>query len=119
MFLFALYAFATWWAAWKFRRQWRGVALLILAELGLLLIGWLHYEILVAIKALFYLNILRVLLIPYALLLAAVGVFLFAQRRTWGRGHCAACGYSLAGIVTARPEITCPECGTDALAQPA
>jgi hypothetical protein len=119
MFLFALYAFATWWAAWKFRRQWRGAGLLTLALLGIVVIGWLHYELLLELKAMFYLNILRVLLIPYGLLLAAVGLFLFVQRRTWGQGHCAACGYSLAGIVTARPEITCPECGTDALAQPA
>lgn len=111
MVLFAVYAVVSWCLTWRYRRQWRGVGVVAASALGLIVLGWLHYELLTYINALFYLSILRVILVPYGLLVTAVGLFLVAQRRTWARGLCVTCGYSLSGI-SPDPLAICPECGT-------
>lgn len=116
MIFFVVYAGLTCWGAFRFRRSWAGAGVVVGSLLGLWLIGWLHVKILTAMQATMYLSILRILLIPYAVLLGAVATFIVVQRRTWGKGCCQGCGYELRGLAPAAQVVQCPECGVKSAA---
>ena len=101
-------AMLVWWPACVWRRQVRGYLAVVLGGaflLGLILLHmrigqWTHGEI--------FVPVFQSILIPYAVLVVGMGLFIASIPREPKHGHCAQCGYDLAGIAHASP--CCPEC---------
>lgn len=108
MFAFVLYALAVWFAAFRWRRHWLGWAIVVVGVFGVYLVGLLHTKISQWTGGQFYLEALRVLLVPFGILLLIVGGFLTVLPRRHVLG-CRSCGYDLSGHEEVSP--TCPECG--------
>lgn len=109
--LFPIYAFLVWYACLRWRRQFMGIAALIL---GVALIALLAQADL-AIRRALHLHdegpLFRFMLYSEALIVTLVGAILvFLPPRAGAQHPCRRCGYELAGLEHANP--TCPECGT-------
>lgn len=105
--LFVGYAVVAWVLTCKHRRTLLGFAIMLASVALLVAIGAAHRQLGVYNPNL-YIEGMQVLLYPYIVLVAAVGVFLVVLPHR-PPDHCVSCGYSLEGL--ARPVHICPECG--------
>lgn len=110
MLLFPFYAVLIWYYAGKYRRSWKGGVVVLLGFLGFaaleLLLIWAG---LLGIAGLEPWDIVR-LLIPAAIVVTAVAIFIVClPRPAPGHVHCAACHYDLSGLEP--HDLLCPECG--------
>lgn len=110
MFALIAYAVLVWYGALRWRRNWRGVAAVVLGVLGVVVTGYLHYMLNEWTHGRVYLRVLQVLLYPYGVLVAAVGFFIAALPRVYSGAQCRTCGYDLRGLET--NDRVCPECAT-------
>lgn len=115
MFLFIIYAVAVWFAAVKWRRDWRGLLTVLLGIGGILGVGYLHIRLNDWTGGTIYLPVLQSILYPYGGLVALVGFFIICLPRAVPHSDCRRCGYDLRGQEAA--PITCPECGMAASPQ--
>lgn len=110
MLLFPFYALVIWLLAAKWRREWKGFAVVIggtgfllfieytLFKLGSLKIGVTEPETVLG------------LLIPFTVFVSLIGLFIACQpRRAPSEVHCGTCFYDLTGLGPV--ELKCPECG--------
>ncbi|MBC7770881.1 MAG: hypothetical protein H7210_00165 [Pyrinomonadaceae bacterium] len=110
MLLFPLYAGIMWLLAAKWRREWKGFAVVLGGTLFMLFIEYTLYK-------LGALNIGSIdpggalgLLVPFTVFVSAVGLFIACQPRSApSEVHCKTCFYDLTGLDPV--ELTCPECG--------
>ena len=109
MFAFIAYAALVWFAAVRWRRTWLGWSAVAAGILGIVLVGYLHWQINEWTQGRIFLRVLQVLLYPYGLLVASVGFFICALPVRYAGASCRSCGYDLRGLET--DERTCPECG--------
>ena len=107
--LFMGYAVIAWVLTCKHRRTLVGYGIVAASVAVLVAVGAAHRQIGVLNPGM-YIEGMQVLLYPYTVLVAAVGVFLVVLPHRPPE-HCVSCGYSLDGL--ARPVQTCPECGRD------
>jgi len=110
MFALIAYAVLVWYGALRWRRNWRGVAVVLLGVLGVVFTGYLHWMLNQWTQGRIYLRVLQVLLYPYGALVAGVGFFIAALPRVYTGAQCRSCGYDLRGLET--DERVCPECAT-------
>lgn len=103
------YALIVWWPAIVYRRQWRGWLAVILGTLALLLLIKLHAFVGLQTNGRIFVPVFQSILVPYAFLIAGVGVYVNILPASYARGHCGRCGYDLAGLD--RERHVCPECG--------
>jgi hypothetical protein len=110
VFAFVVYAVAIWFAAAKWRRQWRSFAWVIAGGIGLCLIALFHYQLNIWTGGRIYLRVLQVLLYPYTVLVVGMGLYIAClPRQIKATVPCPACEYDLAGLDL--PGLLCPECG--------
>jgi predicted RNA-binding Zn-ribbon protein involved in translation (DUF1610 family) len=110
VFAFVAYAVLTWYLTFRFRRQWRGVLVLIGSMLGLALVTVFHFQLNKWTRGAIYLPVLQVLLYSFAALTLSVGLFIVAAPRR-ERSTCRTCQYNLAGLYDEGMYV-CPECAT-------
>lgn len=107
---FVVYAVLVWWAAYHWRRRWRGYGASVAGVMGLVFLAFLHWKLSEWTHGRIYLPVLQVLLYPYTLLVGAGGVFMASMPKMLPF-RCASCGYDLEGL---EGEIAaCPECGRE------
>jgi hypothetical protein len=111
VFAFALYAIAVWYAAAKFRRQWRGFLWIALAAVGLVLVGFFHWQLNIWTHGRIYLRVLQVLLYPYSILVIVIALYIACLPRRAAAARCSGCGYEFTGISAL--DAVCPECGAE------
>jgi hypothetical protein len=110
LFAFVVYALAVWFLAAKWRRTFRGFAAVGCGLAGLILVAWFHLKLNDWTHGQIYVQVLQVLLYPYAGMVTAVGAYIAVLPRSVPACCCRACGYDLTGL--AGEVELCPECGT-------
>jgi len=105
---FGGFALLVWWPACVWRRQVRGYLVVLLGGAVLLSLILLHMRIGEWTGGRIFVPVFQSILIPYAVLVVGMGLFIASIAREPEHGHCAKCGYDLAGITHASP--CCPEC---------
>jgi len=109
LFLFIIYAVGIWFAAGRWRREWRGLLSVVGGVAGVLLVGYLHIRLNEWTKGGIYLPVLQSILYPFGALVGFVGLFIVTLPRTQIPSSCSRCGYDLQGQEESPP--ICPECG--------
>ncbi|MEM9167507.1 MAG: NADH-quinone oxidoreductase subunit J [Planctomycetota bacterium] len=115
MFLFVIYALAVWFAAFRWRRQILGLGAVIGGVLLLELFNVVHGRIASYWHYGDLLVVFRVVMYPYMVLVAMVGIYLALLPKELNRSEhaCRACFYDLGALVDEMDDHTpCPECGT-------
>lgn len=105
---FAGLALLIWWPACVWRRQWRGVGAVVLGAALLMGIIVLHIKIGQLTHGQIFVPVFQSIMIPYAVLVVGMAIFIVALPRNHPDGHCAACGYDIRGL--AQHAGQCPEC---------
>lgn len=109
MILFAFYAALIWYACWRFRRRWIGVAAYAAGLFGLYFV-WKVYTAMVRFThGAWDTASMLVIFSAEAFIVTVVGGTLLAVRRNRVELPCRKCRYELAGLEAESP--TCPECG--------
>src|SRR5690606_12418722 len=109
MFVFVIYAIAVWYFAARWRRSWRGLAVIVAATGGLLLVAEFHTRLEQWTPGSIYLPVLRSILAGYGVVVVAMAMFVFVLPRRVAEAAWAVCGYDLSAL-EGHVEI-CPECG--------
>ncbi|QOJ01623.1 MAG: hypothetical protein HRU70_14495 [Phycisphaeraceae bacterium] len=114
MIIFSIYTLITWWAAFRGRRRWSGLAAVVAGTSGMGLV----YVVLRALGEHGFLAIpmAEMLLLPYAGLLLVVGLYIVALPRRAETPTCGRCFYDLTDH---DPGDACPECGSSGSRIPA
>lgn len=105
---FAGLALLIWWPACVWRRQWRGVGVVLVGAAVLLGIIILHLRIGQLTHGSIFVPVFQSIMIPYAVLVTGMAIFIVALPRNHPDGHCASCGYDIRGLHHHAPR--CPEC---------
>jgi hypothetical protein len=114
MLLFVFYAVLVWYGAFRGRRRFVGLAVLLVGILFLLLVNRVHLEVARAYNYDEYVAVFRVLLYPYIIFVGSVSLFLVSLPIELPKGelHCKVCRYDLSDlkdeVLSGEP---CPECG--------
>ncbi|MCC6659287.1 MAG: hypothetical protein IT437_00205 [Phycisphaerales bacterium] len=106
---FTGYAVLVWFAAARFRRQWKAFAWVGAGIVGLIIVALLHIQLNVWTHGQIYLPVLQSILYPYTVVVAVMGLYLACLPRRVPEAHCTRCRYDLRGLER-EPEL-CPECG--------
>lgn len=109
VFIFPLYAVLVWYACFRWRRHFLGVASLLAGLGGLLVLAWLDVRIARWLTNQFPMPGFLLLLAGEGMIVLLIGTYLVAMPRERVRVPCRGCGYELDGLETANPR--CPECG--------
>jgi|GEM_PF-1265074 len=116
MFVFIIYAAAVWALIVRDRRRWLALVWIVLGGAGVVLAAWLHTLLAYYTQQQLYLPVLRTLLIPFGVLVVAVGAFIAILPRTPAYRACRRCRYDMSAIESAEHATggvePCPECGT-------
>lgn len=114
MFVFIMYAAAVWGLIVRDRRRWRALLWLALGAAGIVLTAWVHTLIGYWTGQQLYLPVLRTILLPFGLLILAVGTFIAAMPRTPAYRACRRCRYDMSMVDSPAQHASepCPECGT-------
>lgn len=110
MFAFVLYAVLVWYFAVRWRRRWESFAAVGAGLVGLIVVGYFHLRLNEWSDGQIYLPVMQVLLYPYTLLVAGVGLYIACLPTAVGPMQCVSCRYDLRGLE--RGTEHCPECGT-------
>lgn len=111
MFAFVVYALAVWYAAFRWRREWRSLTSVGVGLGGIALVAWLHWVLGVWSEGRIQVAVFQSMLYPYAGLVAMVGVYLSRLPRILTPSlRCLRCNYDMRGLEQ-EPEAVCPECG--------
>lgn len=108
---FGGFALLVWWPACVWRRQVRGYLAVLIGGAVLLSLILLHMRIGEWTGGRIFVPVFQSILIPYAVLVVGMGLFIASIPREPKQGHCIACGYDLAGIT--HHTLRCPECARD------
>ena len=109
MFAFAVYALLVWYNAARWRRHWASFAAVAVGVAGLLLVAYFHLCLNDWTHGRIYLRVLQIMLYPYTVLVAAVGLYIACLPRRVPDHACVKCRYDLRGL--AGETDVCPECG--------
>lgn len=114
MFIFVVYAIAVWFAAFRWRRRFLGIAIIVLSLVLLAFFNLMHYRVAAYFSYEALLPVFRVLMYPYMVFVGGLGLYLFSFPRELRRDvvQCRACWYDLDALVAESGESArCPECG--------
>ncbi len=115
MVLFSIYAVIVWFAAARYRRQWRAFASIAAGVAGLIVVALFHAQLARWSQGRIYLPVLQAMLYPYIVLVALVGLYLSVLPRCIPATACGACEYDLRGLgehdLQGLAALICPECG--------
>jgi hypothetical protein len=116
--LFSIYAVIVWFAAARYRRQWRAFASIAAGVAGLVVIALFHAQLARWSQGRIYLPVLQAMLYPYIVLVALVGLYLSVLPRCVPATACGTCAYDLRGLgehdLQGLAALVCPECGRHA-----
>jgi hypothetical protein len=118
---FTVYAVLVGFLAARWRRRMLGVALVIAAEIVLLVLAWAHYQIpvLAAHGHTAFANIdiqpFQLFFYPYIVLVGVIGAFIVAMPRKAPADSCWYCRYDLTNLIDEPGPLICPECGREHL----
>ncbi len=107
VFLFGLYTVVVWWFTFVWRRRWQGWLGLAVGLGGMLVLRALVPAIF-KVPGIASSPLVEVLLLPFAVVLTFVGVFILVLPRPHDAFRCQGCGYDMGGHAA---HATCPECG--------
>lgn len=110
------YLLAVWWPAAAYRRRWPSFVAVAVGTAGLLAMIEGHRQLALASDGEMFAPVFQSLLIPYAILVSAGGLYISLLPRAHPKGHCGACGYPLYGL--AAGAYRCPECGRAFMVKP-
>lgn len=105
--LFSVYAVIVWYAAARYRRTWIALAAVAAGVAGLILVALFHIQLARWSHGRIFLPTLQLMLYPYILLVAAIGLYLSLLPRIIPVTACRTCEYDLRGLAA----VVCPECG--------
>lgn len=111
LILFPLYAVLVWYACYRWRRHFLGVAALAAGVLGVAFLAWLDVVLTRLISNRFPSMLFLLLLGAEAGVLIPVGIFVWLVPRERAAMPCGGCGYELKGLEAETPK--CPECGKE------
>ncbi|MDX2146766.1 MAG: hypothetical protein SFZ23_04520 [Planctomycetota bacterium] len=109
MFVFILYTALIWWLAYKYRRQWQGVATVLGSAAFIVFVSVLHVQVSRWTRGEFYLPVVQFFIYMFGLLVLVGSVFFVCVPRRLGR-HCRSCNYNVDGLAE-EGKFLCPECG--------
>ncbi len=108
--LFPFYAVVIWLLAAKWRREWRGFAVVLGGTAFLLLVEYTLFKLGSVKIGVIEPETAIALLVPFTILIFLVGLFIACQPRSApSEVHCRTCFYDLTGLQPV--ELKCPECG--------
>lgn len=119
MVAFTVYAILVGYLAARWRRRLSGVLVVIGAEVLLVGLAWLHYQIpMLAARghpALANIDIqpFQMFFYPYIVLIGVVGGFIVAMPRKAPVDSCWYCRYDLSNLLDEPGVLICPECGRE------